>query len=117
MAKDICALKVAKQIIDKSSEIINTIKRSKILLAKFKQIQVQNQKCLITLKSNAATRFSTYFYSLESIVINKYNLQQMSISENTLSSKLKEYILSEQFWLEVIKLMSFLKPLCLAIKN
>lgn len=116
-AKDIVALKIAKEIVDKGSEIINTIKRSKIILAKFKQIQIQNQKCLTTLKANASTRFSTYFYSLESLVKNKYNLQQLAISENSLSRKLKDNILSEQFWLEVVKLMAFLLPLCLGIKK
>lgn len=119
LAKDICKQKSALAVTEATSKMVTKIKKSKLVLAKFKSIQELHQKSNKSLKTQAATRFSTYFYSLESIELNKFNLQQLAISDasDDLEKSIRDNILSEEFWLAVNKLIKFLKPICLAIKK
>lgn len=118
LAKDICVIPSASEVLSKSTELVSSIKKSKVTLAKFKEVQPLHKKCTISLKSVAGTRWSSHFYCLESIEINKYNLQQLAIDQaESLKQNVKDSIFSEDFWLGIKKLIAILKPICLAIKK
>lgn len=114
LAKDIIALNSAAKILKNSSTAVNEIKKSKLILPVFKKIQKSHNVCKTSLKLPVPTRWSSHLFSLESVQKNKFNLQQLAISpyaSSKLSTETKKFLLEEEFWISIKKLISILKPI------
>ena len=99
------------------SSIVKEIKQSHPLSLQLKEIQNSDKtskKVTTTLKFPVATRWGSQLVCLESINVNKYNLQTLAIpaQETAKLDKLsREQILSIEFWIKIEKTISLLKPI------
>lgn len=115
LIKDYGPILSVKTIIDSVSKMVNEIKKSRILLSVFKEIQKNNpeDQKKITLKIAGKTRWGSHLRCLKSFYDNKINLQRLAISEKvigTLDLTTKDKILSDRIWWEIQKVMDLLQP-------
>lgn len=113
---DILKIKTFDLIAAKSKLIIKTIKKSHILNATFSSIQKKNstdKREIKSLKLPVITRWGSICTSLNSLLYNKKNLQELSISENVINeiSDIKYNILDDDFWSKIESLHEILSPL------
>lgn len=115
LAADILKLSCFETVSVKCKNIVKAIKKSHILNATFGDIQ-SSQDNPISLKLPASTRWGSMCICLESLKINKRNLQELAINTTVADilakhRKLKNYILSDKFWDEVDLLYNILSPI------
>lgn len=113
---DILKIKTYDSIAVKSKLIIKTIKKSHILNATLSSIQKKNftnKREIKTLKLPVITRWGSIYTSLNSLLYNKKNLQELSISENVTNeiANIKVNILDDEVWLRIESLHEILSPL------
>lgn len=115
LIKDIMKLKPFDQIQSSSMKVIKAVKNTEIINALFKQYQLeQSETAIISLKLPVAVRWASIVTSLESLIVNKYVLQRLAISEegtNLLSKKVVEYIWDNDiFWNRIKTVIELLSP-------
>lgn len=88
LSKDLLDLPSAAETFSKAKTVVKAIKHSHVLLAEFNQIQKNDEKGVKTsLKIPPKTRWGAAAQTLESMQINKHNLQKL-----TNSSKANKYM-------------------------
>ena len=115
LVKNILDLESAKKTLSNATSISKEIKYSHTLAAALSMIQNSlppEKRVTTTLKIPGKTRWGSAMNCLQSLSVNKHNLKLLAIDEKNkkLNPELKKLILSDDFWVEVIKLIDLLKP-------
>lgn len=114
---DILKIKTFQPIVFRSKSIIKSVKKSHILNATFSGIQnknATNKNEIKSLKLPVDTRWGSICMSLNSLLCNKRNLQELSISENVINvidQSVKTHLLSDDFWSKIELLHKILSPM------
>lgn len=115
LSKDILDQPSAAKIFKDAKVVIKEIKESHVLLSEFTDIQKNDEKGIkVTLKIPAKTRWGSASQCLESILVNKHNLIQLTEStkaDRYMKESTKETILDDEFWFSIAKLLQLLKPI------
>lgn len=115
LAGDIMNSDSLKSLEGYCKQIIKEVTKSHIILATFNKIQKEKRGSLISLKLPVATRWGSILACLESLLENKYSLQQLVITEEIgqkLSPQVKKNCLDEDiFWIKIEKVCNILRPI------
>lgn len=116
LLKDIGKLDSISSIVDSCFKIVNEIRRSRILIAVFTEIQESNidDPKKITLKVSGKTRWGSNVRCLKSVLENKSNLQALAISKkvaDVLDAKTKEVLLDDIIRWKIEQVVDLLLPI------
>lgn len=130
LMQDVAEITSIKSVIQSAKIIVKKIKFNHVLAAKLKIIQGKNDgKAAKTLKLPGKTRFGSTNICLNSVLLNKRNLQELAIcndfhvesafakktnkkDEEELTGKTaKELIFDDNFWLHLLRTINLMKPI------
>lgn len=113
--KDIMKCKNSKKLIRNAATTVNTIKRSHVLNAEFKNKQ-KEKGVTTSLKVTGKTRWGTILFVLESLQKNKGVLQSLAVDEaSAMPQSVRKLMLSEAFWNQLQYAITIFKPIVSAV--
>lgn len=115
LMKDIAKIESVKSIISSAVSVVNEVKSRRALSSNLAKRQKQTQGVKAkTLKNPGQTRFGSTVICLNSLIVNKHNLQALAIKPKLVDKWTKptrSLVLNEEFWIQIIKLHALLKPM------
>lgn len=114
LVKDVVTVTSIDTVLKSGTSVVKEVKASHLLTSLFTKIQKQDtKKVTITLKLPGKTRWGSQISCLNSLLINKHNLQALAISpeDNPAKQATKTLLLDEEFWIGVKIVVSLLEPI------
>ncbi|XP_034935220.1 uncharacterized protein [Chelonus insularis] len=115
LMKDIGSQATVETLVTSATAIVKGIKEVQIMSAIFKEIQSQDERrVFITLKLPAKTRFGSTIIMIDSLCVNKHNLQALAISSKAITlwkPASRALVLNEEFWNNLQQILQLMKPI------